>query len=262
MWCNPSYYYLIWFVLWDIDVINVISNIIIVPNTWYIQYSNYIYVQKCIMISKYHYVCIANDHKLHPVWNIIHIFLSETHTGKALLCVYILLVGSTLTSKRRRNSYLRSSSLHYIEYVFTEGSYSYYTAHCSPQSFSTIVYNGASFYFLYCVCVDGRDVFYFWHTWYRYTTLFYKGRQKILRQKCTKTICYCYYHCPKYIFALFKNTISIMGNAIVHFIRYAHEWKDYFVRFRLPIMPLLNTSQLDTSAFEAVLNIFTYHKGI
>ena len=190
MWCNPSYYYLIWFVLWDIDVINVISNIIIVPNTWYIQYSNYIYVQKCIMISKYHYVCIANDHKLHPVWKIFHIFLSETYIGKALLCVYILLVRSILTSKRRRNSYLRSSSLHYIEYVFTEGSYSYYTAHCSPQSFSTIVYNGASFYFLYCVCVDGRDVFYFWHTWYRYTTLFYKGRQKILRQKCTKTICY------------------------------------------------------------------------
>ena len=63
------------------------------------------------------------------------IFLSETHTGKALLCVYILLVRSILTSKRRRNSYLRSSSLHYIEYVFTEGSYSYYTAHCSPQSF-------------------------------------------------------------------------------------------------------------------------------
>ena len=187
---------------------------------------------------------------------------SETHTGKALLCVYILLVRSILTSKRRRNSYLRSSSLHYIEYVFTKGSYSYYTAHCSPQSFSTIVYNGASFYFLYCVCVDGRDVFYFWHTWYRYTTLFYKGRQKILRQKCTKTICYCYYHCPKYIFALFKNTISIMGNATVHFIRYAHEWKDYFIGLCLLFMPLLNTSQLDTSAFEAVSNIFTCHKGI
>ena len=85
MWCNPSYYYLIWFVLWDIDVLNVISNIIIVPNTWYIQYSNYIYVQKCIMISKYHYVWIANDHKLHPVWKM---FFCRKRTQGKPYCVF------------------------------------------------------------------------------------------------------------------------------------------------------------------------------
>ena len=50
-----------------------------------------------------------------------------------------------------------------------------------------------------------------------------------------------------------------MGNATVHFIRYAHERKDYFIGFCLPIMPLLSTSQLDTSAFEAESNVLTCH---
>ena len=52
---------------------------------------------------------------------------------------------------------------------------------------------------------------------------FTKAGKRSRGKNVQKTICYCYYHCPKYIFALFKNTISIMGNATVHFIRYAHE---------------------------------------